>query len=534
MSAKTPINIHAFVTPDRRDVIRSLGLGAGLFLGEALLSRALAKPVFKADPFSLGLASGSPAADGFVIWTKLAPEPLRPDGGMPRAGVQVRWDIAADEAMSKPVRSGESVAVFERGHSVHVEIGGLEPGREYFYRFEAGGVRSSVGRAKTLPVKGTEGRVRFASAGCQWYEEGFYTAWRRIAEERFDFIIHYGDYIYEYAARKPDSRRAVAAVRHMPGAPGKCLTLADFRQRYAIYKLDPDLQAAHASAPFVVSFDDHEVENNWAGYSSEYEGVTKQAFALRRAAAFQAWYEHMPLRSAQMPRGPDILAHQRMRVGNLLQIDVLDTRQHRDPQPCGDGWKSCPEAKAAHRTMLGRVQEQWLASGLRAERAQWNVLAQQVPFARLDRNPDPSITETDMDKWDGAEAARSRILALAEEARVSNLVVLSGDVHHNRALEIKRDFDDPSSRNSGVEFVATSISSAGDGADQTANAAKFRTANPHLKFYNAQRGYVGHIVDAQRWQADYQVLDKVSHQHGHMSTRARFTVEAGRPELQAV
>ncbi len=264
-------------------------------------------------------------------------------------------------------------------------------------------MRSPVGRAKTLPERGREGPVRFASAGCQWYEEGFFTAWRRIAEERLDFVIHYGDYIYEYAARKPDSRRNVPTVRDMPGAPGKCLTLADYRQRYAIYKLDPDLQAAHASAPFVMSFDDHEVENNWAGYASAYEGTTREAFALRRAAAFQAWYEHMPLRRAQMPRGPEILAHQRYRVGDLMQIEVLDTRQHRDPQPCGDGWKACPEAKAAHRTMLGKVQEQWLADGLKGNRAQWNVLAQQVPFARLDRNPDPAITETDMDKWDGAE-----------------------------------------------------------------------------------------------------------------------------------
>ncbi len=395
-------------------------------------------------------------------------------------------------------------------------------------------MRSPVGRAKTLPERGREGPVRFASAGCQWYEEGFFTAWRRIAEERLDFVIHYGDYIYEYAARKPDSRRNVPTVRDMPGAPGKCLTLADYRQRYAIYKLDPDLQAAHASAPFVMSFDDHEVENNWAGYASAYEGTTREAFALRRAAAFQAWYEHMPLRRAQMPRGPEILAHQRYRVGDLMQIEVLDTRQHRDPQPCGDGWKACPEAKAAHRTMLGKVQEQWLADGLKGNRAQWNVLAQQVPFARLDRNPDPAITETDMDKWDGAEAARSRILALAEEAKLANLVVLSGDVHHNRAAEIKRDFDDPGSKSCGVEFVATSISSAGDGADQTANGRRFLAINPHLKFYNAQRGYVRHVVDSRRWQADYRVLDHVSKRDGRMTTRAAFVVESGQPELKPV
>lgn len=513
---------------DRRAILA--WYGASLATGISSQT-AIANPHFRADPFSLGVASGDPASDGFVLWTRLAPEPLAPDGGMGRQAVELRYEIATDEAFSRIVRLGRARADPSLNHAVHIEIGGLEPGREYFYRFEAGGLRSPTGRAKTLPLPGAEGRVRFASAGCQWYEEGLFTAWRRIAEERLDFVIHYGDYIYEYAARTPDSRRNVPTVRNMPGAPGKCLTLADFRLRYAIYKLDPDLQAAHAAAPFIVSFDDHEVENNWAGLVSSYDGVTRQAMAQRRAAAFQAWYEHMPLRRAQMPKGPDILAHRRIRVGHLMQIDVLDTRQHRDSQPCGDGWKACPEARAVHRTMLGRVQERWLAQGLRATPPTWNVLAQQVPFAALDRNPDPILTETDMDKWDGAVAARARLLDVVSEAKVANLVVLSGDVHHNRAVEIKRDSDDPASASVGVEFVATSISSAGDGADLTQNGSRFLAANPHLKFYNAQRGYVRHSVTASRWQADYQVLDKVSVPDRPIRTRISLVMEAGKPAI---
>lgn len=532
MSRFDPIDIRRFISPDRRDVLRALGLGAGLFLSDSVISRhAWANPVFKVDPFSLGVASGDPAADGFVIWTKLAPEPLKPGGGMPARPVDVRWEVSTDPTMASFIRAGLAQAKPQLGHSVHVELTGLEPGREYFYRFDAGGVRSPVGRAKTFPAPGSTAPVRFASAGCQRYEHGYFTAWRRIAEDRLDFIVHYGDYIYEYKTIKPDADNRTSLVRDMPGAPGKCLTLADFRNRYAIYKLDPDLQAAHASAPFIVSFDDHEVENNWAGYSSEYEGVTKQAFALRRAAAFQAWYEHMPLRARQMPKGPEILAHRRLDIGGLIRLDVLDTRQYRDPQPCDDGWKICPEAKASQRTMLGRAQEEWLYAGFRESRATWNLLAQQVPMMRFDRNPDPTITETHMDKWDGAEAARGRLFAAAEAAKIANLVVLAGDVHQHRAAELKADFDNPASKTVGVEFVATSIASNGDGADQPKTTPALMSANPHMKFFNAQRGYVRHQVTAARWQADFQVLDKVSLKDAPAKTRASFVVEAGKPGL---
>ncbi len=525
-------DIRAFLSVDRRDFLRALGLGAGFVLTDSAVSRhAWANPVFKADPFSLGVASGDPSTDGFVLWTKLAPEPLAPHSGMPSRPVEVKWEISTEETLGTILQAGTAMARPQLGHSVHVEIGGLEPGRAYFYRFEAGGVRSPVGRAKTFPAPGSMAPLRFASAGCQWYEEGYFTAWRRIAEERLDFVAHYGDYIYEYKGRTPGGTRDVPVVRELPGSPGKCLTLADYRHRYAIYKLDPDLQAAHASTPFLVSFDDHEVENNWAGFESEYQGVTRGEFALRRAAAFQAWYEHMPLRAAQMPRGPDVLAYRRFRIGGLVQLDMLDTRQYRDPQPCGDGWKTCAEAKAARRTMLGKTQEDWLYAGFRESRARWNLLAQQVPMMRLDRDPDPAITETHMDKWDGAEAARARLFDAAQGARLANLVVLSGDVHHHRAAELKADFDNPASKTAGVEFVATSIASAGDGSDRPKTSPALLSANPHMKFFNAQRGYVRHQVSPDRWQADFQVLDKVSVKGAPIRTRASFVVENGKAEL---
>lgn len=518
--------------PTRRGLI--LGGSAVTLVGTGhplIAGRAWAQTLARENPFTLGVASGDPSSDGIVLWTRLATQPLEPGGGMPRRAITIAWEVATDDAMTKPVTRGLATAQPDRAHTLHVELSGLAPGTEYFYRFETGGHRSAVGRTRTFPAVGQEGRVRFASAGCQRYEEGYFTAWRRIAEDRLDFVAHYGDYIYEYNAPIADSTRGLPVVRDMPSAPGKCLTLDDFRQRYAIYKLDVDLQAAHASTPFLASFDDHELENDWASATSSVIGTSPLEFKLRRAAAFQAWFEHMPLRRAQTPRGADIRAHRRLHVGALLQLDILDTRQFRSAKACDGGWAVCPAALASSRTVLGTQQEAWLAQGFKASTAQWNVLAQQVPMARFDRDPDPAILEVHMDKWDGAPAARDRLFADVTSAKLKNLVMLAGDVHQNRASELHQNFDAPTSTPLGVEFTATSISSAGDGRDQPANEAKLSLANPHLKFVNNQRGFVRHTVDSARWQADFVVLDKVTSRDGLARTRQRFVLEAGSSRL---
>lgn len=515
-------------SPARRRLLRHL---AALALAGPYASASGQQPLrsvaFGDQPFPLGVASGDPAADGFVIWTRLAPKPLQPGGGLPKRAIEVGWTIAEDEQLRRVVRKGSALAHPEVAHSVHVEVAGLEPGREYFYRFTASGEESPVGRARTFPAPGaTAAEIRFAVAGCQQYEDGFYTAWRHIANERLDFVFHYGDYIYEYSAR-PQRKRPI--VRTLPGIAAESYSLDEYRIRYAAYKLDPDLQAAHAASPFVMSFDDHEVDNNWAGDISEQNTPVEQ-FLLRRACAFQAWYEHMPLRRAQLPRGPDILAHRRLQVGSLISMNVLDTRQHRSDQPCGDGARAdCAEARAPDRTMLGAAQERWLYEGLRSPGARWTLLAQQVPMVQRDLDPDPSVRRLHMDKWDGASAARDRLLAAVAEARLANLIVVTGDIHHNCVGELKRDFADPASATLGVEFVATSISSGGDGSDTTARLRALLQQDPHLKFYNNQRGYVRHVVGPKRWQADYRVLDRVSVPDGAVSTRASFVVEDGRP-----
>ncbi len=526
------INVDDFCTVNRRTLLRGLGSAALLTTAGGLYRRGVwASPVFAASPFTLGVASGDPAPDGFVLWTKLAPRPFEPGGGIPRKAVEVNWAVATDERLRQVTQQGTAMAHPELGHAVHVEVSGLEPGRDYFYRFTIGAERSPVGRARALPAVGAPvAQLRFAVAGCQRYEDGYFTAYQHIAAERFDFVFHYGDYIYEYRLVRP-GERPLPVVRAMPGEPDETYTLDDYRQRYAIYKTDPDLQAAHAAAPFIMSYDDHEVDNNWAGDISE-ENTPPALFLLRRAAAFQAWYEHMPVRRTLIPRGPDILAYRRFAIGDLLSLNVLDTRLFRSDQPCGDGIKAnCPEALEPHRTMLGDTQERWLYNGFNNARARWTVLGQQVMVMRCDRDPDPHVFAANMDKWDGAVAARDRLFAAVEAARLSNLVVLTGDVHNHWAGELKQNFDDPNSATLGVEFVATSISSGGDGFDINDMFKRLLPENPHIKFFNNQRGYIRHVVTPDRWQADFQVLDKVSVRDGRVSTRKTYVVEHGKNGL---
>jgi alkaline phosphatase D len=515
---------------NRRAFLRRLGSSVLVTAKESYFCRSIwGSPVFGAYPFSLGVASGEPAPEGFVIWTKIAPKPLERGGGMPKKPVEVEWFVATDERMRQLTQKGTAVAHPELGHSVHVEIHGLQSARDYFYQFGIGAERSCIGRARTLPAQGTTvNQLRFAAVGCQNYEDGFYTTFRRIADERFDFVFHYGDYIYESRARRlGDGPRRI--VRVMPGEPDECYTLDDYRHRYSIYQSDPDLQAAHASAPFVVSYDDHEVDNDWAGDTTR-DHIPAELFLLRRAAAFQAWYEHMPLRRTQMPRGPDMLAYRRFAVGNLLAVNVLDTRLYRSPQACASGPRirvNCTEALEPGRTMLGERQERWLTDSFRESKAVWTLLAQQVAMVQIDRNPDPQLFGPNLDKWDGAVAARDRLFAAVESAKLANLVVVSGDAHQSWVGELKKDLLDEKSATLGIEFVTTSVTSGGDGFDINDNFKTLLEQNPHMKFFNAQRGYTRYTVTPSHWWTDFQVLDNVSAPSGPMSTRKSFVIENG-------
>ncbi|RYI99917.1 MAG: alkaline phosphatase, partial [Actinomycetales bacterium] len=366
----------------------------------------------------------------------------------------------------------------DRGaHSVHVEVRHLKPAREYWYRFRAGGFVSRIGRAVTAPRPDAMPReLAMSFVSCAQYEHGFFTAYRRLAEDHPDLVLHLGDYQYEY--RADDYVAPGGNVRDHEGP--ETVDLASYRQRHAQYKTDADLQLAHAAAPWVVVFDDHEVDNNWAGDVPE-DAADAPGFLARRAAAFQAYYENMPLRRTSVPRAGHIQIFRRVQWGRLATFHMLDTRQFRDDQGCGDGYQTdCPAAVDPRRSITGGRQERWLVDGFNRSRARWDLLGQQVFFAQRDSDKGPLKTVS-MDAWDGYQASRDRITRAWVEAEVRNPVVLTGDVHAHWASELKLDYDDPTSRSVGTELVCSSVTSGGSGADTALTAHPWLAWNPHLK-----------------------------------------------------
>jgi alkaline phosphatase D len=518
-----PISDHQVLTR------RSFLAGSASFAVAALLANRVrgavtAAPKFTAYPFSLGVASGDPAPDGMVLWTRLAPQPRMVGGGMPVEPVAVDWQVAEDEGMTRVVQHGTASAVPAWAHSVHVEVEGLQPDRWYWYRFKAGGEISPVGRTRTMPAAGAAvERLRFAFASCQKYEIGHYTAYEHMAREDLDLVVHLGDYIYE----KGDDKKAIR-----PHGTPEILTLDDYRARYAVYKSDPALQAAHAMAPWIVTWDDHEVSNNYAAAVPEYPGrMSTPEFLRRRAAGYQAYYEHMPLRRSALPSGPDMLLYRRLDFGQLATFNVLDTRQYRTDQPQDDDVKPpAPVLLDPAGTLMGDRQRNWLFAGLAGSAATWNILAQQIMMARVDFRPGPEMAVS-MDKWSGCEFERRRLLRQFRDRRVANPVVLTGDIHCNWANELMADFDRPDSPPVGVEFVGTSISSGGDGAEKRKDSDELLAENPFVKFFNDERGYVRCEVTPQAWRSDYRTVPYVTRPGAPLGTRASFVVESGRSQL---
>ncbi len=509
----------------RRQLLKiAWAIGAGAVARPLFSERLLAKPFFQAYPFTMGVASGDPLPDGIVLWTRLAPNPLE-GGGMPMAAVEVPWEVANDRAFAQIAQRGVALARPELGHSVHVEVSGLAPGREYWYRFRAGDEVSQTGRTRTAPAAGARvDSLRFAVCGCNHYEMGYFTAFRRIAEEQFDFVFHTGDYIYE---GRGDGGRNDGRVRQHHR--DEIYTLVDYRNRYAQYKSDPDLIAAHASAPFVVTWDDHEVENNYAGDADE-NGTPAEVFILRKAAAYQAYYETMPLRSSAFPSRSGLRLHRRLQFGDLIDLSVLDTRQYRSDQPCGDGDRTgCADALDPARTMLGAEQERWLDGNLAAARARWTVLGQQVPTYARDRKQVSPNGRFSMDKWDGYAAARSRLYTRLRETKASNPILLSGDVHLHFGADLKLDYANPASPTVGVELTNSAITSGGDGSDVAGDWEQTKSDNPHIKFHSGRRGYIACTATQSSLRADFRVLDRVRVPDRPVRTHGSLVIEAGRP-----
>ena len=504
----------------RRELLRVAGNASALVALGALPDFAPQRVrSLRVNPFSFGVASGDPLPDGVVLWTRIAADALSEASSRSRS-VSVAWEVARDDAFRSIVQSGSALALPELGHSVHAEVNGLLPERPYWYRFHLGGNVSATGRTHTAPALSSDLQsLRFAFISCQHYEQGLYTAFRHLAQEELEFIIHLGDYIYE---------KDGTGVRVRKHEAGEVYTLEQYRARYALYRSDPDLQAAHAAFPWIVTSDDHEVDNDYANdRPEERDGETREQFLLRRAAAYQAFYEFMPLRRFSLPQGPAIRLYRRVEWGKLARFHVLDTRQYRTDQPCGgEEALRCPGAYDLSADMFGPEQERWLQDGLRTSPARWNVLANQVLIAQLARPADTGTT-FDMDKWDGYVAARRRLLDFLAQAKPSNPLVLTGDIHSNWVADLKQDFDDTASAIVATEFAGTSMTSGGDGRDTSPRAQAQLRANPHLHFYNGQRGYVRCAVTPSAWTADYRVVPFVSRPGAPIGTRASFVVRSG-------
>lgn len=514
-------------TIDRR---RLLQLAAAAAVPGWGARRASAQPRWSAEPFTLGVASGSPAADSVVLWTRLAAVPGEA-GALP-----VQWEVAHDEQFARVAQRGTATAAPELAHAVHVEAQGLEPDRWYFYRFLAGGWASAVGRTRTLPAAGAAAdRLRIAYASCQRWEHGHYAAWRHLRADHPDLVLFLGDYIYEYPG-------SLASVRPTDG--GWVHSLAGYRRRHALYKSDADLQAAHAAAPWLVTWDDHEVQNDYAGAHAGNAGPPVADFAARRAAAYQAYYEHMPLRAHTFSRalggGGALRLHSTQRFGRLAALHLLDGRQHRDAQACtpagraGSGTidpATCPEWADPARSLLGAAQERWLAEQLARGGTQWSVLGQGTLFGqRLVRGGAHPLVWND--GWDGYPAARRRLTQALHDLRVPNPVLLGGDVHENWVGKVKLDYADPASTAVGVEFCGTSITSRPSNA--AVDAVPRRLAgNPHFVYGEARyRGYGIADFTPQRLDVTLRAVEDAERADSGVRTLATFAVEAGRPRVE--
>jgi alkaline phosphatase D len=490
--------------------------------------RVIAQPRFDRNPFALGVASGHPQPDQVALWTRLAPDPLN-DGGMPDAPVAVRWEIAADARFSKIIDRGELVALPAYAHAVHVLARGLEPSRWYWYRFMSGNAVSAIGRTRTAPAPDhSRGKLAFAIASCQHYEHGQFAAYRDMAQQELDFVVHVGDYIYESSWGRGKVRE------HHTGEP---YTLAEYRNRYAQYKLDPNLQAAHAAFPWLLTWDDHEVDNDYANDRSQ-DLDPVDAFLLRRAAAYQAYYEHMPLPPGLHTGGPNMKIYGTHAMGDIARIQLLDLRQYRDYHVCsrkgrGGGnrvdMRDCPERLQPGRSLLGSTQEQWLESALAQSPARWNIIAQGTLMAQADRAPgEERVVYTD--GWDGYPLAREKLLRFIADRKIRNPVVLGGDVHMAVASDLKVDFDNERSPVVASEFVGTSISSQGPGR---ARIEALLAKNPHVKFANgARRGYAKFEVTSRRWETTFRAVADITDAQSRLFDLGHYIVEDRRPGPQ--
>jgi alkaline phosphatase D len=523
---------------------RSLIIAAGSATGAAALTvpdtRTAHAAAVRTDPFALGVAAGDPLPDRLMLWTRLVKDPLR-SSSMPARDVTVQYEVSTDSRFRTIVKRANAVARASLAHSVHVDVGQLKPHTEYHYRFRVGNYVSPAGRARTAPARNASpSGLRFAIANCQDYQNGYWPAYTAMAAEELDFVLHLGDYIYEYDPKSDYSDR-----RHTkPQINGRnqLRTLSDYRARHAQYKLDPALQAAHANAAWIVTWDDHEVENNYANAIDEIndKGVRHQnraAFRRERAAGYQAYYEHMPIRVSYTRGSSNLRLYRHFDFGDLARVNVLDTRQYRTDQPAGYGRDVGPLSAGRRNTkgtLTGATQETWLKQKLSTSHAHWNVIAQQVMMGQvlLPSTIKNHPIAADLDAWDGYATARTRLLRFIDREDISNPVVLAGDIHSTWMNNLVVDPTDPHARTVASEFVSTSISSNFSAESDRLIKAHLSSWNPRTRYYEgSRRGYLRVHVNRERWLTEARTVRSIAHRKSPVSTTAKYAVENQTPGI---
>lgn len=506
----------------RRDFVRLLAL-LGLAATVPLTLSLTRGQLFMQNPFRLGVASGDPTADGVVLWTRLVSPQLPAN-----SAVAVSWQVFELNQPENIVARGEAAAIAELAHSVHVEVAGLQADTWYGYQFSVAGHRSVVGRTRTLPQTGANvAQLTLAYASCQRYEDGYFSAYRAMLDESLDLVCFVGDYIYEYASRRDGVRsHTLPRIKDLQG----------YRARYELYKSDADLQAIHAHCPWLVVWDDHEVENNYfAQYSTEGRGD----ISALRSAAYQAFYEHMPLRASRLIGGlqglldgKELRLYQQLSFGKLASLYLLDNRQYRHRPLCGENAESklaevCQPALEATHTMLGDEQQHWLEQQLASAGGHWQLLVQQTRFTPANYAAG-FANSFSRDTWDGYPAARQLVLQAIQQPAVKNVIVLGGDIHQNWVARVHANPYDVSSPVIATEFCGTSISSRS--ATTPARIKRAVKRNPHLVFANAEfRGYGVLRLTMDAAVVSLKVVDTIADPKSTVSELARFRVPVGKP-----
>lgn len=512
----------------RRRLISNTAIATAVATTGSLASgSARALPV---SPFPQGVASGDPLADRVILWTRVVPAD-------PAHSVPVRWRIAEDEAMQKVVNGGETTALPWRDHCVKVDAAGLEPGRTWHYQFEAEGVKSPVGRTRTLPT-GTVAALRFAVASCSNYPFGYFNAYASIARrDDLDAVLHLGDYIYEYAPGDYGNGSELGRA-HLPAK--EIVTLDDYRQRHAQYKSDPDLQEAHRLHPWITVWDDHESANNaWSDGAQNHNPDKGEGTWLdRRRSAERAYFEWMPIREQLGARGS--WTYRSFRYGDLCDLIMLDTRLHGRSEQVSDR-KNKAAIDAAGRSLLGTDQKAWLAEELSASRqagTRWRVLGQQCMFGQL---PDAEGFILNTDQWDGYPHDRKAVLDQLQTEKIDNTIILTGDIHTAWAMDIAhdpfKDYDPKTGAGSlAVELVTTAVTSPAPfgGGDEARKSEKTTVdALPHLHWADfLNRGYLTVTLDHERTLAEWWAVTTLTERSADAKRVHAMQTQSGRNHLE--